>query len=158
MSKQEKYLELANNLCRSAEIAIESIQKYPDKNWKDEFTKKTGIDFYLKCKKIIEHAEPKFQSMSSLKYDYEAIFTYFQESSGIDVDYFWKKIKENNLPFKRENRLAKILKRKKIKDDIEFDFVTDVIVPYLQEGLINEEESILLKQYIGDFELRNKGK
>ena len=62
--KVDKYLELANNLCRSADIAIESIQKYPDKNWKDEFTKKTGIEFYLKCKKIIENADPDRSDMT----------------------------------------------------------------------------------------------
>ena len=47
--------------------------------------------------------------------------------------------------------MAKILKRKKINNDIEYDFVTDVIVPYQQEGMITEEEVILLKYLFGEF-------
>jgi hypothetical protein len=60
------------------------------------------------------------------------------------------------LPYKRENRMAKILKRKKIINDIEYDFVTDVIVPYQQEGMITEEEVISLNTYLGDYENRKK--
>lgn len=69
---------------------------------------------------------------------------------------FWGKIKEAKLPYKRENRLAKILKRKKIKDDMEYDFIIDVLVPYQQEGLINEDEVFLLNNLIGDFENKTK--
>ena len=52
--------------------------------------------------------------------------------------------------------MAKILKRKKINNDIEYDFVTDLIVPYQQEGMITEEEVILLNAYLGKFENRKR--
>jgi hypothetical protein len=52
--------------------------------------------------------------------------------------------------------MQKILKRKKIINDIEYDFVTDVIVPYQHEGMITEEEVILLNTYLGDFEKKAK--
>ena len=74
----------------------------------------------------------------------------------IDVYKEWKEIKAQNLPYKRENKLAKILKRKKINNIHEYDFVIDVIVPYQQEGLINEEEVVLLNKWLGDFENRKK--
>ncbi|WP_218918533.1 hypothetical protein [Flectobacillus major] len=96
--------------------------------------------------------------MASLKYSIDEVFTYFQEGNGQTVEKFWEKIKEAGLPYKRENKLVKILKRKRIKDDIEYDFVIDVIVPYQEEGLISADEVALLNQWIGDFEEKNKGK
>ena len=153
--KEKKYEIACNNLYMVIDIAIQSIKKYPPKRW-DIKTLNHILDVYNGFREIRMNAEPKFQTLSSLKYDYENVFTYFQESAGEDVEEFWKRIKESDLPFKRENKLGKILKRKKINNDIEFDFVTDVILPYLQDGLINEEESILLKQYIGDFEHKRK--
>lgn len=156
MAKSEKYIKLANDLCKVTEIAIYSIQKYPDKNWRDEYTKFKGIEFYSKCKELIENAGSKFQNISSLKYDQDAIFTFFQESSGDDVEEFWKQIREQNLPFKRENKMLKILKRKKINNDVEYNFVIDVMVAYLQEGLITNEEVILLNNYIENFENKKR--
>ena len=52
--------------------------------------------------------------------------------------------------------MVKILKRKKINNDIEYDFVTDVIVPYKQEGLITEEEMTLLGTYLDKFEEKHR--
>ena len=41
------------------------------------------------------------------------------------------------LGYKRKNMIVGVLKRSRIKDNIEFDFVKDVIVFYLDEGLNN---------------------
>ena len=153
--KENKYLQSSINLVKAIDIAIESFKKFPPKNW-DTNTLNHVINVYKEWKEGRINAELKFKNLSSLKYDIENVFTNFQEGSGDEVNYFWDKIKEHNLPYKRENKLVKILKRKKIKDDIEFDFVTDVMVPYQQEDLINEEELILLNTYIGDFENRSR--
>ncbi|MNR58468.1 hypothetical protein D3C85_1794780 [compost metagenome] len=51
--------------------------------------------------------------------------------------------------------MIKILRRKKIKDIHEYDFVIDVIVPYEQEGLMNHDEVILLNDLIAQFETRS---
>jgi len=79
----------------------------------------------------------------------------FQEGSGNHVEAFWKEIKNAGLPFKRENKLVKILKRGKIKNALEYDFIIDVLVPYQQEGLLTQEEVVLLNQMIGEFENKN---
>jgi hypothetical protein len=155
--KKDNYVIQSENLLVAIEIAIKAFKKYPPKNW-NEGTFQHVIDFYSECKSRIINAEPKYRNMKSFKYLYEDVFTNFQESSGQEIEEFWKEIKKHNLPFKRENKLVKILKRKKIKDDIEYDFVIDVIVPYQQEGLINEEEVVALNQYISDFEIRKKEK
>lgn len=150
-----KYLAAVDNLIKAIDIAIKSVKKYPPINWDDEAVNQF-VDVYIMYKERRINCEKKFQNLSSLKYNVQDIFTYFQECSGPDVEEFWKQIKEADLPYKRENKLAKILKRRKINNDIEYDFVTDVIVPYQQEGLINEEESLLLKKYLGDFEMKVK--
>ncbi|RAR71749.1 hypothetical protein [Flavobacterium aciduliphilum] len=151
----KKYEEASLNLIKAADIAIESIKKFPPKKESTDFCKHL-LNCYHENKMLIINSEPKFRNLTSLKYDYEAIFTRFQESNGEDVEEFWRRIKEEGLPYKRENKVAKILKRRKINNDLEYNFVTDVIVPYQQEGLINEEESFLLKKYLGDFEMKFK--
>ena len=153
--KDDKYVVAVNNLFTAIDIAIKSIKKYPPINWDDNAVNQF-VDVYIMYKERRTNCEKKFQNLSSLKYSVQDIFTYFQECSGLAVEEFWKQIKDAGLPYKRENKLAKILKRRKINNDIEYDFVTDVIVPYTQEGLITEEESILLKQYLGNFEMKVK--
>jgi len=151
----KKYEEASLNLIKAADIAIESIKKFPPKKESKDFSVHL-LNCYHENKKLIINAEPKFRNIASLKYDYEVIFTRFHEVSGEDVEEFWKRIKEEGLPFKRENKMAKILKRKKINNNIEYDFVTDVMIPYLQQGLITEEELKLLKDYLGKFEEKQK--
>jgi hypothetical protein len=150
-----KYNESAKNLIIATSIAIETLKKYPPINWDDD-TVKDVVNTYYEFKSNIENSKPEFRNLKSLKYDIEAVFTYFQEASGECVEQFWKEIKAQNLPYKRENKLAKILKRKKINNIHEYDFVIDVIVPYQQEGLINEEEVVLLNKWLGEFENRKK--
>jgi hypothetical protein len=152
-----KYLQSVSNLVKAIDIAIESFENYPPKNT-DEKTVVHFIDCYKEWKEKTISPQPGFRTLKSLSYKINDVFTYFQECSGEEVNYFWDKIKEHNLPYKRENKLAKILNRKKINNDIELDFVIDVILPYQQEGLINEDEVALLNNYIGDFENRSKKK
>lgn len=153
--KEDKYLETATNLIKAADIAIELFKKYPPKIW-DEKTVAEVINVYGIFKDKIENAGPKHENLKSLKYDYENIFTPFQEAAGEFENEFWNQIKEQKLPFKRENKLVRILNRKKINIDIEYDFVIDVIVPYQQEDLINGEEVSLLNAYVGDFESKKR--
>lgn len=160
--KEDKYTEAAQNLAKAADIAIAVFQEFPPKGWEEHYVieNKNQIDFIIDLcnerKEMALNPKPQYCNMQSLKYKIEEVFTYFQEASGECVEQFWKEIKAQNLPYKRENKLAKILKRKKINNIHEFDFVIDVIVPYQQEGLINEEEVVLLNKWLGEFENRKK--
>jgi hypothetical protein len=150
-----KYKIEITNLEKSCDIAIEVFSQYPPKNWPIN-----EVFWAIKCRKetkenLIDRQAP-FNTLTSLKYVYEEIFTYFQEGSGQTVEEFWKRIKEEKLPYKRENKMVKILKRKKIKNKIEFDFVIDVMIPYLNEGLISEEDIELINEMISNFEKKNK--
>lgn len=51
--------------------------------------------------------------------------------------------------------MEKILKRKKINNQQEYDYVIDTIVPFQQEGIISEEDVKNLNKYIEIFETKN---
>lgn len=149
----EKFKKKLSQIQKVCEIATDSLIKNRP-NILDENSYKMIIKFYQDSSNEWNNVEKKYQNLQSLKYLENDIFIYFNESSGKTVDYFWERIKEENLPFKRENKLTKILKRGKIKNDIEYDFVIDTIVPYEQEGVIGTEEVVKLNKMLGDFENR----
>lgn len=145
------YIEEANNLIRAIDIAIDAFKKYPPNKFQPENIEQV-VKIYLEQRNNVLNPEPQFRSLSSLKYTISDVFTYFQESGGQTVDYFWKEIKKAKLPYKRENKIGKILKRKTIKNETEYEFIIDILVPYQQEGLINSNEALLLNNMIADFE------
>ncbi|MDR2009144.1 MAG: hypothetical protein LBQ22_01510 [Bacteroidales bacterium] len=150
-----KYKIEADNLAKAIDIANEVIKTYNPEGWDNNI-----INFYIKnnleTRDNVLNPEPKFANLTSLKYAIESVFTSFQESSGKAYDIFWQKIKEAGLPYKRENKLAKILKRGKINNDLEYNFIVDVMIPYQQEGLIDKNDIIKLNEMIGKFENKSK--
>lgn len=157
MSKQMKsmasksYQEQSENLLKAIDIAIEVVRANPINGFNEQHLQ-LFVDSYQTWKNQLLHAEPKFQTLTSLKYNVADVFTYFNEGTGETVDEFWKKIKNEGLPYERENKLEKIILKKKIKNQQEYDYVTDTMVPFKQEGLINEEQFALLNRLVGDFE------
>jgi len=144
MSK--KYDIEAKNLAKALDIAIDAFTKYPPKYF-DEYHTHQIINILIEYKD-----KAKNNHLKNLKRSIEEALSFFQEGSGDFVDYFWGKIYENNLPYLRENKLLKILKRKKIRDDMEYDFVIDTMVPYYQNKTINDEEFSLLNTLINKFQ------
>jgi hypothetical protein len=154
MSK-DSYINAKNAISKVIDIAIYCVENYTPKEW-DIITYESFIKVYSECKEGVLNPEPRYDNLKSLKYVINDVFIYFQEGGGNCVEEFWKEIKKQNLPYKRENKVVKILKRKKINNIREYDFVIDVIVPYQQEGLINSEEVVLLNELIGKFERLGK--
>lgn len=126
--KIDKYKEASENLGKAIDIAINVTKENPPKGW-DEKTILHVVNLSLEIKKNAIDPKPQFRNLKSLKYDVEMVFTKFQEGHGRYVKEFWKEIKLQKLPYKRENKMVKILKRKKINNIHEYDFVIDVIVP-----------------------------
>ena len=91
-----------------------------------------------------------------MKYTVVDVFTYFQKARGKTVEYFWKRLNEENLGYLRGDKLRTIMDRRKIKGRIECDYAVNLIVTAKQEGRVTEEESKLLSNMIGDFENRKK--
>ncbi len=149
---KENYEEQAAYLAKAIDIAIIAFQKYPPNGFNPSHVEQM-VKTYLEYKRI---PEPQYKNLKSLKYRISDVFIFFQEGSGKAVDFFWTEIKKNNLPYKRENKLGKILKRGKIKNQIEYDFVIDVLVPYQQEKLMTEDEVKTVNKLIADFENKNK--
>ena len=149
------YEDEAIKLSKAIDIAIEAFEKYPAEIFTEE-NLKHFINCYRERKDFALNPEPKFRKIASLKYLIDDVFIYFQESNGKDVEYFWKQIKEQNLDYVREDKLWKIIKRGKIKNRIEFEYVTDLIVAAEQEKRITQDEAKKLGEMIGEFELRKK--
>lgn len=141
----------AEEIGKAIDIANESFERYPPPGYTKQHVEHV-VSVHLDYKKMALHPDPKFRKMQSLRHIENDILTYFQEGSGEAVEYFWKQINLQKLGFKRKNMMSKILKRGKLKNRMEFDFVTDVIVPYQQEGLITEMEVHALNKMLSNFE------
>ncbi len=155
MEKRRSYKEEVEKLCKAIDISIESFKTFPPKDWtSDNLNMATSILEKIKQRRL--DAEPKFRNLASLKYDIEDLFTYFQEATGDTVEFFWKKINETGLDYKRENKLEKILTRGKIRGRIEYEYVTDMIMVAEQVGLTTKEETTKLSEMLGDYEFKKK--
>ena len=147
----EQYKEA---LLKMIDICTELIIAFPKTfggSDNQDFALSIGADH----KKYLENPTIR-KTKANLRYIEEMNLAYFQEGHGEVVELFWQKVKKQNLPFQRVNKMAKILKRGRIKDEYEYDFVTDVIVPYIQEGMITAEEEIKLKEMLGKFEMKQR--
>lgn len=153
--KKLTYEEQAENLSNIIDIAILAIESQAPKEW-SEVNKKHIINTYLDWKDQLLNPKPEFHNIKSLNYLSNDIFVYFQEGSGEAVNFFWNKVNHLQLGFKRKNNLVKILKRGKINNQFEYDYVIDVIVPYQQEHLISDIEVITLNQLIKNYEKSGK--
>lgn len=152
---KRSYEEEANNLAKVIDIAIEAIQKHTPKGFNPEHINHF-VKTYLEAKEKALNPEPQFKTLQSLKYITQDVFTFFQESTGEAVNYFWGEIKKTNLDYNRENKLLKILNKNKIKNQIEYDYVTDMITVAQQEGMLNNEQVIQLNQLISLYESKKR--
>lgn len=155
MKQKANYETEALKLSKAADIAIDAFKKFPPHDWNEEHL----LHFekcYLEWKDDALYPDPKFKSIASLKYIIQDVFTIFQEGSGDFVEYFWKEIKNQNLDYVREDKLWKVLKRGKINNRVEYEYVIDIIVPAEQENRITNEEAKLLNEMIGVFENKKK--
>ncbi|MCD9014603.1 hypothetical protein [Parachryseolinea silvisoli] len=146
-----KYEAEVQALIRMAEIAIDAFKKFPHKDWPDKDVKQF-IHVYTEEREGLLNRPLQYRNLKSLCYTRQDMLIYFQEGAGEAVNYFWEQVKLENLGIKRENKMAKILKRGRIKDQIEYDFVIDVLVPYQQEGLITESGVVKINEMIAAFE------
>lgn len=149
------YEEQAENLLKAIDIAMETVVNFPPNGFNERHIQ-LFLETYNRVKNQIIEADPKYMNLGSLKYKIQVVFTYFNEGSGTTVNEFWKSIKESALPYERVNKLEKILSKKKIKNQQEYDYVIDTMVPFKQEGIINESAFELLNRLIGEYEVKKK--
>lgn len=145
------YDDKAKKVVAAIEVAVNSFKSIPPKDW-DEKTIQHVVKTHLDWKEVVLNPLPQYKNMTSLRILESDVLTFFQEGSGETVDYFWLQIKDKGIDYKRENKLAKILRKKKIKTEIEYNFVIDTIVPYQQEGIIDSYEVDLLNKLLLEYE------
>ena len=149
----QKYIKQSTNLIKAIDIAIEVFKNFPPNGFNEQHLK-IVLQNKESDKKSLLNPKPKYANLTSLKYTIQDVFTYFNEGAGETVNEFWKRIKESNLPYERENKLEKILSKRKIKNRQEYDYVIDTMVPFKQEGIISDSDFELLNQLVGEFERR----
>ena len=148
--KNRKVYEIeAQKLAKAIDIAIEAFNKYIPENFEQKHLDHI-INCYLEWKKEILNPEPKYRNLTSLKYKINDVFTLFQEDKGETVEYFWKRINESELDYKRVNKFGKIIKRGKIKGRIEYEYIIDMIVVAKQTKMINENEYKMLNEMLNE--------
>ena len=155
MKKKRTYQEEANKLATAIDIAIEAFTVECPPDFEKSHQEHT-ISCYANWKESCLNPEPQFRNLASLKYSINDVFTYFQEGTGKTVEYFWKKINDAKLDYKRENKLEKILNRGKIRGRVEYDYVTDMIVVAEQAGMTSKEETIKLSDMLREYESSKK--
>lgn len=107
MSNGKTYELESKKLASAIDIAIESLTKYCP----EDFSKEILAHFvktYLGWKESCLHPEKRFRNLVSLQYDMESVFSFFRDGTGPAVEYFWQRIAEENLGYKREDKLKKI--------------------------------------------------
>lgn len=150
MSKN-KYETEVDIITKIIDIAIESFTKIPPKDFKEKDIKQS-VDVFLDYKNNIINPLPEFKNIRTLNYIQYVVLTYFQEANDSTVDYFWEKVKKNNLPIKRINPLAKIIKRGKIRNHIEYETVIDFFPSLLENNSITDVEINSINNMIREFE------
>ena len=152
MSKSSYDIQ-SGNLISIVDTAIEALHMFPPLIF-DEVQLTHFVGVYISFRNKIMYMPPLYKNLKSLKFIQADIFIYFQEGSGQAINYFWSQVKDKGLPYQRENKLVKILKRKKMKNQNEYDYVTDVLVVFQQEGLIDDNDVLILNDAISRYEGR----
>ena len=148
----DKYQIEAERWARATDIANEATILRHSKGLITDNELKIITDAHIFQKHMALYPEKKFRKISSLKYHISDTLTYFQEATGEDVEYFWNKVKEHNLGYERVDRLAKVLKKKRITNRFEYEYIKDQIVIAQQTGKITEAQGILLDKWLYKYE------
>jgi hypothetical protein len=144
-----------NNRAEQLSMAIDIAEKIINESLSiDEVTKKHFINFGQQMKEMALHPKPQFKNIASIKHLENDFLTYWNESSGEDVEMFWRLIAQHEIPFERKDLLKKVLLQKRIKNSIEYDHVIDGIVVAEQTGRISSDDAHKLNQYLSEFERR----
>lgn len=99
---------------------------------------------------------PQFKRIDSLKCLEAEHFWYWNEKTGPHIREYWKAIANAGLPFKGKDIIAMVLKRGRVKDIHEFDFLKDELFAAEQIGRISNPEAEIIKAAMVKFECRKK--
>lgn len=147
--KRETYDERARQFAQAVDVVIGVVMGSPSYSDTDKATLTQG---FAELRHMALEPQPQFRRVASLRYLEEALLSGWNDANGPEADHIWSEIRKLGLPYTRKDVLSTILKRKRIKDQHEFDYVTDSIVIAQQEGRITEEQAIALDRMLMDFQ------
>jgi len=151
--KRQTYQQRAEMLLEAVKIGIEIVNRSVLIPIAD---KPTYQKFFEGIIHMALHPEPQFRKVASLRYLEETFLTSWNEGDGEDVKEFWLRIAEKKIGYAKKDTITAVLKRKKIKDVHEYDYIIDNVVIAEQLGRITKSEAELLSNYLSTFENRQK--
>ncbi|TKG87598.1 hypothetical protein EYV94_28145 [Puteibacter caeruleilacunae] len=149
--KKDGYSLEAKVVAEIIDIAIKCIKDFPPEEFNAAHVKHF-VNVYSGYKEDLLNPDSKFRNMKSLQFAKNDVLTYFQEGKGPAVEAFWKEVNSRHINVKRVNKIQKILRRGKIVSKIEFDTVTDLLIPYIQSNMLSEEDVTKLNELIQRYE------
>ncbi|MBK7946576.1 MAG: hypothetical protein IPJ85_15325 [Flavobacteriales bacterium] len=151
MKKRQTYDERANQFVRAVDIIQTVVMASMEFQDAHKAVMKQGFE---EMKRMSLNPEPQFRRIASLRYLEEHVLGGWSDATGPDADRVWAEIQKQGLPYHRKDVLAVVLKRKRIKDQHEFDYVTDNIVIAEQENRITKEQAVALDAMLMKFQGR----
>jgi len=137
LSKQ--YQERAGALAQACDLAAQCRN---DKPWA----------FERATKAMALYPELGFGTIKSLAYLENDFFTSWNEGVEPEVKLFWKKVAQAQLPFRKRDRAREILLRGSIRNDLEFEIITDAI----SDDRFNDSEIAALGKLLAQYEAKSR--
>jgi hypothetical protein len=150
--KRETYESRATLFAKACDIGYEVLRKAEI----PEDEKQRELKIILADKNLALNPLPQFKKMQSLKCIEAEHFWYWNEKSGVHINLYWKAISQAGLPFKRKDVILSVLKRKRVKDIYEFDFLKDELLSAEQTGRVTMEQAEIIKKFMEKFEFKNQ--
>lgn len=154
MKKRKTYQQEALKLAKAFEIGIEAYTHYPPKGY-GAVELKDLLTFLEGWQQACLAEDPPFhKTIKSLSFLKPILFEYFQEEQGATVEYFWKRIQEEQLDFERQKAplYQIILEKGSINNRQEYNYITDHLLALSQEGKITPKEFKQLDEMLGNYE------
>lgn len=114
--------------------------------------KKRMIGICNSDKEMALNPLPIYKRIGSLKCLEAEYFWYWNEHNGRHINEFWRQVKEAGFDYERKDLFKKILKRGRISNMQEYDYVIDGILVAEQTGRISLEEVERLNKYLYNYE------
>ena len=99
---------------------------------------------------------PQYKRIDSLKCIEAEHFWYWNEKSGPHIREYWKAISKAGLPYKGKDIIALVLKRGRVKDIYEFDFLKDELFVAEQTKRLTSAEAQTIKAAMVKFEFKDQ--
>jgi hypothetical protein len=147
--KSAKYLARARAFAEAVDIAValRSAPPWDDPNLVEQY-------LWFKVRALPPYPDPACANLQGLAQLEHIFFTEWNEGSGEYIERFWQLVAERGLPFERKDIVRAVLNRGRIRNEVEYQTITDSIVIQQQIGKISRKEADRLSVMLAQFEKR----